>query len=241
MAFAILQNGEMKWPSRQRLWTIFSLGWLLFFLAMVCTCASNSSMMRAKALQAFAACKDVCLSILNFEVETGSFPSSISGKLKEDLTTDTSNSLVRCLLGEAVWGNSKRISYIDPIVARNGRNGLEITSDSYRLVDPWGLPFRVVMDSNGDGEVANPDTKNSELTIRQYAPSTLPKKVIVFSAGRDGIWFSSDDVTTWRGPGRSEERLADQLLEPQLLLCLGGLLLIIYGTIGLIATHERTR
>ena len=69
------------------------------------------------------------------------------------------------------------------------RRGVTLKPDgSGELWDPWGNFYRVRFDSNGDGEIENPE-----------APGTfLPESILIWSAGKDGNFETwEDNVKTW--------------------------------------------
>ena len=69
---------------------------------------------------------------------------------------------------------------------RRGRAGMDQTGD---LLDPWGTPVRVVIDSNDDG-FCTAETGEIE--------PVADEKAIAWSAGRDRIFGTDDDIHSWR-------------------------------------------
>ena len=59
---------------------------------------------------------------------------------------------------------------------------------SFGMVDFSGKPFRIRLDTNDDKQVANPNPDE----VAAGRP-TLPKRVIVWGAGKDGKWETWDD------------------------------------------------
>jgi len=84
------------------------------------------------------------------------------------------------------------------IRARPKRPGLAERDGVSVLLDQWGNPIRVRLDGDGDEKLANPDLMNADATIRAAAPKKLRTRVAVFSAGRDGVFHTKDDVVSWR-------------------------------------------
>jgi hypothetical protein len=76
--------------------------------------------------------------------------------------------------------------------------GLVGTDDQFALIDPWGTAYRVVMDSNWDSRVNNPDAQNEDPSIAAQASSWLPATVLAYSAGVDKKFGTRDDVVSWR-------------------------------------------
>ena len=57
----------------------------------------------------------------------------------------------------------------------NPRGKVFLTDAGDRLVDPWGNPFQIVLDGNGDGRVTLPPEKGG-------SPRTVAARVLVWSA-----------------------------------------------------------
>jgi type II secretory pathway pseudopilin PulG len=148
--------------------------------------------------------------ISSFETEYNRLPvdaaSSASGEDTEVLT-DGSTPLVDTLMGlppedgGANW-NPKGVPYAEFRPAQNGRHGVDVSSRPHRLLDPWGNPFHLVFDTNGDQRVMNPDAQNQDPRIAQPggrpAGGFLSTRVAIFSRGRDGMPHTGDDIALWR-------------------------------------------
>ena len=121
-----------------------------------------------------------------------------------DRDTDTSpaHGFVALLLGqESDTGerqNKKNTDYgldIKPARAKPGgaypwKNGLisEAATGTYGIVDYFGNPYRIRLDTNGDQQLANPNPDQAA-----QGTAALSKRVIVWSAGKDGDWNTWDD------------------------------------------------
>ena len=62
----------------------------------------------------------------------------------------------------------------------------------------YGQPYHILLDTNGDNQVKNPDTNNTDPKISQNQAAHLVTKVAVYSNGKDQIPRTSDDITSWR-------------------------------------------
>lgn len=116
-----------------------------------------------------------------------------------DVQADTSSGhiLIRILAGkEPATGarqNPREVNYLEGIKPAKGLpkpgphgdwiNGLVCMPPDFSVIDPWGLPFRVRLDTNGDGMLANP--------VPESPP--LAAKALFWSAGKDGDWDTWDD------------------------------------------------
>lgn len=103
--------------------------------------------------------------------------------------------------GGANW-NPKNLVCIEFPMAQSDRNGLVNTTRPYKLHDMWGKPFHILFDTNGDHQVSNPDTENSDSRISQPggkpAGKFIATDVLVFSSGKDGVPHTADDIASWR-------------------------------------------
>lgn len=150
---------------------------------------------RARKTQVKAMVKDLLVAIKGFQTEYGRYPSVGSGGGADDTTvlTDSGNQLISGLLGQNDGVNPKGIPFFESKLATNGRAGLISGGDSaFSLVDAWGTPFTVIMDTNYDNKVDNPNPSSDS--------AVLPMGVAVFSNGADQL------VETWdnsRGKGEN--------------------------------------
>jgi prepilin-type N-terminal cleavage/methylation domain-containing protein len=99
--------------------------------------------------------------------------------------------------------NSKRITYVNLPLARNGSYGVVDNSNGetegapLELRDLWGQPYHVLLDTDYDKRVKNPDRENGDPTIRRN-PRYLSGDALLYSAGPDKIPLTRDDITSWR-------------------------------------------
>lgn len=121
-----------------------------------------------------------------------------------ELLTDGSNQLVDALLGippETNGGtdlNPKRIQYATFPTAKNDRHGLVGTIRPHKLHDMWGQPYRILLDTNGDNQVKNPDATSTDPKISTNQGVFLALKSAVFSSGKDKLPQTADDIASWR-------------------------------------------
>lgn len=144
-----------------------------------------------------------------YQLDYTRFPidsSSASGNGEDvaELLTDGSNPLVDALMGipPATKGgtdlNPKRTPFSTFPTAKNDRHGLVGTTRPYKLNDMWGQPYRILLDTNGDNQVKNPDTTNADPKISQNQAAHLATKVAVYSSGKDKTPHTADDIVSWR-------------------------------------------
>lgn len=152
-----------------------------------------------KKTQALAAIRDIVTGLKQYQVDYGRFPVPAGQAAEEVLDLDAGSAVLKVLLGENPQAlNPKTERYIEPKIGKAGAGGLIGAGDDYALVDPWGQPYRVILDLNYDGRVANPDAQNDDQTIAEGALAQLPMSVLVFSSGPDRKLHTRDDVVSWR-------------------------------------------
>jgi len=140
---------------------------------------------------------DVKIALYNWNTEYDALPLVGGEVLTEDIEIEMKGELLTALLGESVAGNKRGITFL-VLPPSRGARGLVEQDGVLRLVDQWGTPVRVLLDGDHDNKVANPDVKNADEAIRSGAPPQLRTLVAVFSAGKDGVFFTKDDVVSWR-------------------------------------------
>ncbi|MDI1315486.1 prepilin-type N-terminal cleavage/methylation domain-containing protein [Prosthecobacter sp.] len=191
-------------------------------LASLVISQANKLMADGRKLQVQTVLKDLRLAIISYQVDYNRYPvnpsllsSASSGQDIAALPTDENTGMVDALTtlttsssgggGGGSGGinlNPKSIKFIDLPIAKNGKFGLVNAQPPYRLVDLWGTVYYVLLDTNGDLQVANPDLSNSDPRISANAisppPKMLPLEVAAYSWGQDLKQQTQDDVVSWR-------------------------------------------
>lgn len=179
----------------------------------------------ARKLQVQTVIKDLRIAITSYQVEYNRYPlnpsllsSASGGQDIQAQPTDENTGIVSALMstssssssGSGGGGggsgsinlNPKDIKFIDLPIAKNGKFGLVNPQPPYKLVDLWGTPYYVLVDTNGDKQVQNPDLNNTDPTIAQNPtsppPQKLPTEIAIYSYGKDKIPQTKDDVVSWR-------------------------------------------
>lgn len=158
-------------------------------------------------LRTKAAMKDIKISIETFKIEYGVPPISATNALADDYHLRTRGSLIDelCLSDNAKL-NFKKIKFIDLPMARGRNDGLWQDGSEWVLSDLWGEPYYIILDTNEDKVIANPEfgadqsnPKYAEKCRNSPPPPTLPAEVIIYSSGADRdpkTWH--DNVCSWR-------------------------------------------
>lgn len=212
--------------------TLVRLGFTLIELLVVITIIAilaglimsqaNKMMEDARRLQTQAVLKDLRNAIGNYQVDYNRYPvsssvlsSSSSGQDVQAIPTDENSGIISALTsitssssGSSGGGsgssnlNPRDIKYIDLPIAKNGRYGLVNAQPPYKLVDLWGTVYYVLLDTNGDKQVNNPDLGNADTKISANAisppPKMLPLEIAIYSWGLDMKAQTADDIVSWR-------------------------------------------
>ena len=172
---------------------------IIAILAGVAFPVVNGVMARARKLKTLAVAKDLQVAIKSYQTEYNRLP----GEPGADATINTTDTaFVAILIGEPGTGtytNPREIKFADFPIAKGKKGGLDGVIGSQSLMDDWGYPYTVILDSNYDNRITNPDTSNSDPGISSGAAPELPISIAVYSNGADKQASTKDDVTSWRG------------------------------------------
>ncbi len=192
---------------------------IIAILASLVISQANKLMADGRKLQVQTVIKDLRVAITSYQVDYNRWPvnasllsAASSGMDIAALPTDENSGIVGALTTLTSSGgnnaaaannlNPKDIKFIDLPVARNGRFGLVNAQPPYKLVDLWGTPYYVLLDTNGDKQVANPDLNNADPKIASNTvsppPKMLPVEIAIYSWGQDLQQQTADDVVSWR-------------------------------------------
>ena len=196
---------------------------IIAILAGLVMSQANKLIADGRKLQVQTVIKDLRVAITSYQVEYNRYPvnpallgSASSGQDIQALPTDETSGIVTALTsittstsgggggggGTTSNLNPKDIKFIDLPIAKNGKYGLVNAQPPYKLVDLWGTVYYVLLDTNGDKQVANPDLKNSDTKISANpispAPQMLPVEIAIYSWGQDLQGMTKDDVVSWR-------------------------------------------
>ena len=103
-------------------------------------------------------------------------------------------------MGEDDQLNPLGKTFFSSPLANSGRGGLiDAGGAQVSLHDPWGQPYHLLLDANGDERIRpNPDQFNEDARIANDAPEVLRTRAAIFSNGPDGERGTRDDLVTWR-------------------------------------------
>ncbi len=96
--------------------------------------------------------------------------------------------------------NPRNIGFLEGYPARDGKRGTHMPEVGFPVfADPWGHPYFIIMDLNGDGKIPNPAKGKRVFRSSEIEPETLELEVAAFSSGPDGnpdTW--EDNIASWR-------------------------------------------
>lgn len=127
-----------------------------------------------------------------YQADYEHLPSVASGSGRIDTTTADGIELINVLMGRepesAEPRNPDRIPFLALKEGKEKKDGLmyDVRSKVAGLYDPWGGPYQILLDMNGDGSIAGP--KGSP---------PIQGRVGVYSAGPDHETGTWDDVRSW--------------------------------------------
>lgn len=145
--------------------------------------------------------QNIVIALKGYQTEYNRLPLELF-PMDESKASEVRGQLLVCLMGKKQHpANPRDISFLEAKPARNGKGGIDIREGGMPVfVDPWGHPYLVVIDKNGDGEIPNPARGQRIGKGRDVVePDFLPLEVTAFSAGPDGnpdTW--EDNIVSWR-------------------------------------------
>ena len=145
--------------------------------------------------------------LLSYETDFHSFPIQDNGKSTEDTETRSREILLQVLLGKNIsMLNPREVRYAEFPTAQEHKRGLWQDGTEWVLSDHWGEPFYIILDTNMDDQVPNPefgvsnsDPKQTEFNQKYPPPKMLPMTMAIFSSGPDRdpkTW--NDNICSWR-------------------------------------------
>ncbi len=127
---------------------------------------AHSTEIEAERLQAKTAIKGLEIALAGFQTE---YNVPITNRLgfKESKNHPVDEVLLRPLMAVESELNPRKIRFYDPPESKKGKHGLwrdPSGGPQIQMRDPWGGPFRVRSDSDGDGKISNPEAPTASIT-----------------------------------------------------------------------------
>ncbi len=164
--------------------------------------AGTAAIQKAKKTTALATATSLEMAVTGFYTEYGTMPAELAADTPvggESTTTGTGLDIVKVLLGStdtaSVAVNPRSIKFLSVKEAKAKKGGVVYTTSGVAtgLFDPWGGPFKIVLDGDYDDVVKATPKNGTMVTLNG-------RKVAVWSEGadyKDTSPKTSDDVKTW--------------------------------------------
>lgn len=154
---------------------------------------------KAHKVKTQAAIKDLQVAIKNYQVEYNRYPVAGSSGADQTIMTDAGSGIISILMGLNDDNlNTREIKFLDLPMAKGNRGGLINSGSTFSLADGWARPYHIILDTDYNNRVRNPDVQNEDTTVSSHAPSQLPTGVAIYSEGPDTQEFTKDDIVSWR-------------------------------------------
>ncbi len=167
-----------------------------FILAALCLLGMHRCFymtdVNGRLLEVLQTAKDLQVAIWSYEYEYHAFP--IAAEKGSDSHLRSRGQLLAELFpfDDAIL-NFKKVKFIDLPMARERKSGLWQDSGEWVLSDAWGEPFHIIIDTNEDNVIANPDSDSAKATPQ------IPSRILIYSSGPDRdpkTWH--DNICSWR-------------------------------------------
>jgi len=159
----------------------------------------TTSRITVRGMKSSAVSAGIALSnaVLEYDIDYDRLPLASRARRGGDLDCDTSAAagMISVLKGIDPAENAKETDYLGEIKDAKSLKSPGIVDGIYRdsetsisLYDPWGHFYWMRLDANKDGRVEDPS----------HPGAFVSKKVIIWSAGKDGDFTTwNDNVTNW--------------------------------------------
>jgi len=137
--------------------------------------------------------------VMSFYSEYGFLPTNPTGDTTIQTDSGQGVQLVTVLLGYETGNdieNEKKIRFFEAPEAKGGKDGIKYAGSGNSisgLYDPWGLPYRVLLDGDYNESLQNPFSGGGESSILHG------RRVATFSYGKNDKNDNGgdDDVKSW--------------------------------------------
>jgi prepilin-type N-terminal cleavage/methylation domain-containing protein len=168
---------------------------------------------QAKRTQAKNDLTQIVTAVNAYYTEYGKYP-LVTADTTYGTAGTPNNALFNVLRAIDTTNDPRQIVFINPPYVKdpaNPRSGIATQATTINgiavaigdFVDPWGTPYKIMIDGNYDNSLANPYGNNNGA-----GPSPLPQGVIAWSYGKDqtlgtltppsSSFTNSDDVISWQ-------------------------------------------
>jgi len=169
---------------------------IIALLASIAIPAGNIVLDKARNTQAKAAMKGLEVGIKGYQTEYNKYPANATYTDSQAIELVDGNELMQAITihgaqtAASKLVNPRALSFYDPSPAQKNRNGY---TPGGGLMDPWGEPYIVAIDYNGDNEVTIPSE-----AAGTDDPATLAVGVVAYSTGKPPHDPIRNFVRSWR-------------------------------------------
>jgi hypothetical protein len=161
------------------------------FVTIVMLASCNIDYQPSRRETALATASAIESAVNNFYAEYGYLPTTLTNDTEIN-TKDNITDFLNILLGlDSTSGtplNKRQIKFLTVKEGKNNKNGLIINSAGTAvtgLYDPWGGPYKVMLDADSDAH------------LKVNGKALDNRLVAVWSDGSDRIAGTKDDIRTW--------------------------------------------
>ncbi|MCX6857894.1 MAG: prepilin-type N-terminal cleavage/methylation domain-containing protein [Verrucomicrobia bacterium] len=211
-----MKSNRLNYRALERGFTLVELLVVITIIAILASLAvpvTNKVIQNANNLRIKATMKDIQVAISHYRTEYNRFPLTLTGASGGDDTapilTSGQTNIINVLMARTDPNqtpnlNARNIKFIDLPFAKNAQTFGVIDPSGgagttpLQLVDIWGMPYKIMLDTNYDNRITNPDASNVDQKISARAPKFLSTSTAVQSYGPDKIANTKDDIASWR-------------------------------------------
>ncbi len=188
MTISIRRNRDIK--MKKCGFTLIELLVVIAILSILITLGSKglrSARISAKKAQAMIEMQSIETAIKSYLNEYGKLPVEAGDHGASDPEADEtfSRGIINILTGENTTDNPRKLEFLEPQFSSG-------SSSPGAFVDPWGVPYRIALDTDYDGDV--------DINIDGVS-ETLRRKVAIVSVGLyelKGAGNTNDIIRSWQ-------------------------------------------
>jgi hypothetical protein len=186
---------------KRLLWLVAA--WTIGFIALIVLIAMSFDYWgyrhrwSGRALRAMTVETSLEMAVDAYVLEYGKLPSVLSGARLIDTDSADGFQFINVLLGRETPGqafqNPREIAFLSVNEGKSRKDGIVYDRTAPGLLqgifDPWGNPYHVLLDLDGDGTIELPG-----------GGKVTGHRAVIYSAGLDGKLGTRDDLNSWEIP-----------------------------------------
>lgn len=173
--------------------------WMILLLLLAATAfylfsyLPNHIMVTPPEVRSKSTTEDLTVALGHYRAEYNQFPLPAPIDEIKDVSLRSRGRIFAILLAQDNELNPRKLKFVDLPLTKERKNGLHEDQGEWVLLDSWGEMYYLVMDTNADNRIDNPEPEGPK------APAFLNASIIVYSSGPDRdpkTW--EDNVCSWR-------------------------------------------